>query len=435
MENKHLTSQEKEALLTQEGAYSAVMGYLMAERGKIAPAVFNKHVAELGYLKLNRDDLIDFAKVMDEDEVLSSLYNKAKARTIKLDEIPNGIGDTEDLTESDLFNLVTNYLVDNEENNARLREMRHLQRKGVYMKQLMDGLKKYLVDELKGMPRMKFLTTPVAPPQKGDKSIILIVSDWHIGAVVHNPDTGGYNFKKLSLQVDNMINVLLELIEDLDIKHVYVFHAGDTIEHINMRNVNQAFESEFIAVQQIAKAYRLIIDLLIKLSARVHVTFGAVAGNHDRFQGNKNDKIYNDTVTYILVDILDMLQDTFGQLPNVTLIDNREDTYEFTVKVAGKRIKVKHGDHEKKKDDQKIPKHIKEEPIDYFIMGHIHTSRFVQEDYHRFHVYAGSPMGANGFSKELELPTTTASQLVMVLTEGSNTPYFIPLMFDKEGNL
>jgi predicted phosphodiesterase len=435
LSNNKFTPQEIELLKSKEGAYAVIMGYLKAERGKIAPSVFNKLVIELGYPKINRDKLIDYAKEMNEDKDLLNLYTKALNREIKLEDLTYTWEDPEDpvahtiqLKEEDVFAQVTNFLIDNEHNNARLRELRKLQREGVYMNILMDNLKKHLVEELKGMPRAKYLTTPVPDPQPGDRSLILMFSDWHIGALVFNADTGGYDFVKLRGKVQNAIKQALQIIRDLEIKNVYVFHIGDVQEHIDMRNVNQAFEAEFPATEQIAKAQRLIVDMLMVLSKEVHVTFGMVAGNHDRFSGNKDNKVYNDNSVYVILDTLFLLQEVFGQLPNVTLIDNREDTYEFLIKIAGKNFKVKHGDHEKKGNDVKIPKHIKTEPIDYYIMGHIHTTRIIQEDFARFHVYVGSPMGGNNYSKELNLPTTQGAQLVMVLTEGSDTPWFIPLL-------
>ncbi|QZA69918.1 DNA double-strand break repair nuclease [Bacillus phage 043JT007] len=435
MSEKRLSAEEKTILGTEQGAKAALMGYLMAERGKCAPAVFNKYATRFGFRKVKIAELNKLKSDIEGDTVLYSIYEKAYQRIIKLEDIPTAFDSVPEMKEVDAFSQITPYVVSNEANNAFLRELRSLQRKGAHMELLFKGLKHHLVEELKGMPRAKYLKTPVPKPRKGDKSLILAFSDWHIGALVFNEDTGGYNFQKLTTQMGEVTEFVLGLVEELDIKHLYIFHVGDVIEHISMRNVNQAFEAEFPATEQIAKGTRLLIDVLKNISAHIHVTFGMVAGNHDRFNGNKNDKVYNDNAVYLILETLIMSQEEFGALPNVTIIDNRADTYEFTQKVAGQNIKVKHGEYEKKKDDQKIPKHIKEEPIDLYIMGHIHTNRFVQEDYSRFHVYTGSTMGANSYSKELNFPTTSASQLAMVLTEGSSTRMFIPIMFDKDGKL
>lgn len=424
-----LTPQEQELLYTKEGAFAVIMGYLKAERGKIAPSVFNKLVSGLGYEKLNKAELMHIADCIEEVDTLKSLFQKAYNREIKLDDIPNANEEPAQLAEADLFQQVTSFLIANEDNNARLRELRKLQREGVYMKILMDNLKEHLVEELKGMPRAKYLqTTSPEPPQPGDRSLILLLADWHVGALVYNEATGGYDFKKLTGQMQDVVTRTLGIIRSLNVKHVYVFHLGDAIEHISMRNVNQAFDSEFPATEQIAKAGRLIIDMLLSLSKEVHVTFGMIAGNHDRFEGNKNDKVYNDNAAYLVLDKLFLLQKVFGQLPNVTLIDNRKDTYSFIVNVAGKNVKCVHGDHEKKTDGRKIPKHVKDIVIDFLFMGHVHTTSIVQEDFARFHVYTGTTMGANSYSKENNFPTTAAAQMIVVLEEGSDTPMFIPLM-------
>lgn len=434
MLNENITPEEKTLLSTEEGAYAVIMGYLKAERGKIAPSIFNKIAAQVGHSKLTKGDLIEFAKTMQENPVLYSIYSKSYKRTIKLDDITHAVvtdleGNTTTLQvpENDVFAQLTNYVIANEDNNARLRELRKLQREGVYMNILMDNLKKHLVEELKGMPRAKYIKTEVPEPKTGDKHLILLFADWHIGALVYNEQTGGYDFVKLVGKIQKIVTQVLEIVRTYDLKHVYCFHLGDVQEHIDMRNVNQAFEAEMPATEQIAKGTRLITDVLMTLSKEVHVTFGMVAGNHDRFSGNKDDKVYNDNSVYVILDTLFLIQEKFGGIPNVTLIDNRKDTYEFIIKIAGKNIKVKHGDHERKKEDVKIPKHIKEEQIDFLIMGHIHTNRIIQEDYKRFHVYVGSPMGGNNYSKELNLPTTFGSQMLMVLTEGSDNPLFIPL--------
>lgn len=432
LSNKKLSQEERELLGTEQGALAAILGYLKAERGKMPPSVVNKQMVSLGYPKQKKQDLTRVIAEFSSNPALENLFFKAYSRVIKLDDIPSALGEDDSLKETNLFDQITPYVVDKEGMNANWRELRKLQREGVYTQHLFEGLKESIVKELSGMPRAKYLRTPIPKPSKGDKSLILAFSDWHIGSLVYNEDTGGYHFEKLKGQIQDVIDQVQQLIEDLDIKHLYIFHIGDIIEHISMRNVNQAFDAEFPASEQIAKGVRVIADLLSTLSQRIHVTFGIVSGNHDRFQGNKNDKIYNDTVTYIILDMLFLIQESFGGLPNVTLLDNRKDTYEFTVKVAGKNVKVKHGDHEKKKDDVKIPKHIKDEPIDLLYLGHIHSTRIVQEDFSRFHIYVGSTMGANSYSKELNLPTTSPSQMVTILTEGSDTPIFIPIMLTNK---
>lgn len=431
----NLTNQELEVLKTQEGASAAVIGYLFADQGSLVLTHYNKHMEVLNYPKLKK---VELAGVLDEingDKVLSSILKKARDRKIILDDIPDYLTEESILKEEDSHDIITPRIKDQEANNAHLRERRNLQRSGARMDILMEEIKKSLLQELKSMPRAKYVQTKVPVPKSGDKSLILAVGDWHVGYLSFNSTKGGYDFKKLCNTVQDVAVKVKEIIRDLDIKHVYVFHLGDIIEHVSMRNVNQAFDAEFTASEQVSKALRLIIDLIDGLSSEVFVTFGIVSGNHDRYNGNKNDKIYNDTAVYTILDTLIMLQEERKQFPNVKFIDNRADTYEFTQEVAGKTILVKHGDSEKTKDERKIAKHIKDKPIDYFIMGHVHHTRILQEDDARFQIYVGSPIGANNFSKEINAPDTKGSQMMIVLTEGSDTPYFIPMMVEDDGSI
>lgn len=440
MNNDKITPEERALLSTEKGAYAAIMGYLKAERGKIAPSVFNKFATKLGHNKLSKQDLIEFAKTMQDDPVLYSIYSKSYERIIKLDDVthvvPGEKGGDEmlQITEPEVFSQITNFLIDNEDNNARLRELRKLQREGIYMRILMDNLKKHLVEELKGMPRAKYIRTEVPEPQKGDKKLILCFSDWHIGALVFNEDTGGYEFKKLQSYAQCIITEVLNIVHKLNIKEVVVLNLGDFTEHINLRNTNQAYDAEMTLAQQISKAIRLTIDILATLSKHVHVIYGQVSGNHDRLQTNKNDAISGDTTAYVILDMLFMVKNELGQLPNVTLIDNRDDVYSLELRVAGKWIKAVHGDKEGRSGSARIHKHIKDHPIDILFMGHYHYTSIIQEDYARFTIVVGSPQGANDYSKSLNLPSTYGSQMITILEEGKESPMFYPLIL-KDGGL
>lgn len=427
MSKDHLTPNEIELLKTEEGAFAVFMGYLKAERGKIAPSVFNSLAKKLGYEKQSKDNIIRLAKKIQQDEKLTNLYEQAYKRIITLDDIPHPETNETTLTEKDVFAQITSFLIDNEDNNARLRELRKLQREGVYTKILMENLKKDLKDELMGMPRAKYLTTEVHPPRHGDKKIILCFSDWHIGVLVFNESTGGYDFKRLEASVSSILVEVEYLLKLFDVKEVFILNLGDFTEHINLRNTNQAYDAEMTLSQQIAKAVRLTVDILAKLSRHVHVVYGQVAGNHDRLQTNKNDAISGDTTAYIILDMLFFIKEELGQLPNVRLMDNRKDVYTLWLDVCGQTILAKHGDKEAK-GGTKINKHIKDKPIDILFTGHYHYSAMTQEDYARYTVTVSSPQGANDFSKSLNLPTSFGSQMVTILEEGRLSPIFMPLI-------
>lgn len=186
-----------------------------------------------------------------------------------------------------------------------------------------------------------------------------------------------------------------------------------------MRSVNQAFDTEFTLAEQITKGTRLLIDVLSQISevAEGNLRFGIVGGNHDRLQGNKNEKIYNDNVAYITLDTMLNLQE-LGVLNGIEIIDNREDIYTIEDVVANQRIVVNHGDNLKGNVNH-IPKFIKDQVFDLLITGHVHHLRVKQEDYNRQHITVGSTIGYNTYSKELHLSKTTPSQQLLFLEHES----------------
>lgn len=420
------------------GACAVVMGYLKRERGNIPVSAVNKLIKELGYDGMHLQELQTVASDINEDKLLSNLYELARKGEITLDNIPPVQHDEEEekptLTEKDVFSAVTPYITEKTNNMADIREFRKMQRDGTAMKLLFESLKKELVEELKDLPKAKYIKTEVKTPQRGDKSLILCFSDWHVGMYVINETTGGYNFDMLTSYVDNIVDEVMKMVKEQDIKHLYVYNLGDITEHINMRNVNQAFDAEMHLSKQISTSTRLTVDVLSKLSKHLHVTYTQIAGNHDRMQASKNDVISGDSTAYVLLSTLIMLQEDLGQLPNVTVVDNRESMYAYTQEIAGLTVKAVHGDKEKKGLHNIIGKHVKTKNIDLIIMGHFHSTLIQQEDYARYKVVVGSPQGENDFSKDNNMSSSFGSQMIIVLEEGRKSPVFYPIML-KEGEI
>lgn len=432
--NERLTAQEKELLKQESGAYAVVMGYLMRERGKIAPAVFNKIIVKLGYAKVKNDELMSFANTVENDLEVKNLYLKAWNGHVNLDDIPHAFNEDKSIKEEDVFSYVTNYIMDKEDNATRLRELRKLQKDGTIMALLMKGLKKHLVEELKGLPRAKYLTTEPTKPQVGDKTLILALSDWHVGFISHDMHTGDHNFERLKTSIQEIVSYTLRTVQERDIKEVHVLFLGDLVENFSMRST-QSFDLEFTFAEQIAKGQQLLIDVLITLSKFVPVTFSMVAGNHDRFESDKKTAIFNNSVAYTVLENLIMLQEKLGQLPNVTITDNRKDVYRFDLEIAGQCIAGAHGDH-LSKSNEKIPAFMTHgRQVDILFTGHLHSFKTIQESFTRLHMQVGSPIGENSYSRQGNYPTTTPSQEIVILTEGTKIPELIPLWLGHDGKL
>ncbi|ALA07733.1 putative calcineurin-like phosphoesterase [Bacillus phage PBC6] len=406
----------------------------MRERGKIAPAVFNKIIVKLGYSKLKNEQLLAEANKMENDIDTKNLYLKAWHGYVTLDEIPHAYNEDESIKEENVFSYVTNYLMDKEDNATRLRELRKLQKDGTIMALLMKDLKKHLVEELKGLPRMKYLKTEPTKPQVGDKTLILALSDWHVGFVSHDMHTGDHNFERLKTSIQEIVSYTLRTVQERDIKEVHVLFLGDLVENFSMRST-QSFDLEFTFAQQISKGLGLLLDVLIHLSKFVPVTFSMVAGNHDRFESDKKTAIFNNSVAYHVLDTLIMTQEKLGQIPNVTITDNRKDVYRFDLDIAGQCIAGAHGDH-LSKSNEKIPAFMTHgRQVDILFTGHLHSFKTIQESFTRLHMQVGSPIGENSYSRQGNYPTTTPSQEIVILTEGTKIPELIPLWLGHDGKL
>lgn len=434
MAKEKLTKHEQASIKEETGAYVVVMGYLKRERGQVAPSVFNKIIVELGYDKVKKQDLIKVAEKIEKNEVLSGLYKKAYLGEITVDDIPHAYDEESEVKEENIFSYVTNYLMDKEDNSAKLREYRKLQKDGTLMALLMKDLKKHLVEELKGLPRAKYLTTAPYTPVKGDKTLILALSDWHVGFISHDMHTGDYNFERLRTSMQEIISYTIRTVQERDIKEVHVLFLGDLVENFSMRST-QSFDLEFTFAEQISKGQQLLIDVLLTLSKFVPVTFSMVAGNHDRFESDKKTAIFNNSVAYTVLDNLIMLQEKLGQLPNVTITDNRKDVYQFELDIAGQGIAGAHGDH-LSKSNEKIPAFMTHgRQVDILFTGHLHSFKTIQESYTRLHIQVGATIGENPYSRQGNYPTTTPSQQIVILTEGSKIPELIPLWLGTDGKL
>ncbi|USL89336.1 DNA polymerase I [Bacillus phage vB_BceH_LY2] len=434
MSKHNLGNPELEALATFKGASAVIMGYLVRERGVIAPAPFNKLFTELGYERMNKDEISEVATDINGDGTLVYLYDLARDGKLHLQDIPNAQGEEEKLKEDDVFSIVTPYIEQKEDQASKLREFRKLQRDGTAMKLLFDKLKQSLLEELKDLPRAKHITSDLKPLQRGDKALILALSDWHTGLMTFGSRTGDYNFDRLVRTVNSIVEWTLEEIEDKNIKELHVVFLGDLIENTIMRH-SQAYDSEFHLAEQISQGTRLIVDVLSELSKHIHVTFSITSGNHSRFMQDKNSNISNSYVEFTVLDLLFTLQESLGQLPNVTLTDNREDIERFVIDVAGKRVVGVHGD-KMPKGKEKISTYMKDgKEVSLLLSGHMHSTEIVQESYDRLWVQVGSPVGENDYSRSLNCPITSPAQMAIILQKGKKTKELIPLILDENGEV
>ncbi|AVP40332.1 hypothetical protein HOS99_gp087 [Staphylococcus phage phiSA_BS1] len=401
---------------TVEEVYAVVFGVLLRDEGKIVSSKFNKIINELGLDRVRAKEIQEIYNEIDADSYLADIKDQAIDGEITLD-IVEGVTGDKPFEDKKLVDAVSNYVVDNKRRLAELREVRKQQEPHAYTTILMQDLRE----------DFKSIEEPILDRESGitikesnDKELVVLLSDTHIGYQFKDSKTGGYNFEILKERIQHFVNKTVKEILERDIRNVTIYFVGDLIEHVSMRNVNQAFDTEFTLSEQITKGTRLLIDVIQQISDVTdgNLKFGMIGGNHDRLQGNKNEKIYNDNVAYIVLDTLLNLQE-LELFNGIEIIDNRDDVYTIEDQVCGKSIIVNHGDTLKGNVNH-IPKFIKDQVFDILITGHVHHLKVKQEDYTRQHITVGSTIGYNTYSKELNLSRTAPSQQLLFLEHNSD---------------
>jgi len=401
--------------------YAVVFGYLIRTFGKIQTSKVNKIVSELGYDTLTVPLLREYAETIEDDPELSEILNKAVNGDVTPDELKKYKTDTNPIkSEKDIHKVVTPYQVEHQKVLKNNREFNKIQREGAYVKILFEEMKEELKKEFRSIPfREKKPFEYKYDPT--NNTVVVIVSDWHIGASVSDTTHhGGYNLAILEARIDYLVNEAQALAHEHQAEKIVCIFAGDLIEGADMRG-GQKWGLELNLSQQIAVGVRKLYELLEDLSDIAPVEFLSIRGNHDRLTGqaNKKDNIYNDSSMYIVLDMLKMKKEE-GNLPGVHIIDNAHDMYDGELEIYGKVFHVSHGDA-LKGGTNPFTKFIEDRPINYLITGHIHT--FSVKQYHRdyMHLVVGSPMGYNDYAKELKLTKTAPSQTLMVMREGKDT--------------
>lgn len=415
--------------------YAIIYGTLLKNENKITLTRVNKISTEkVGLERIKNQEMQEIYEDICEDEYLDELLKDTVKGKYGLENIQDYKGE-QAFEDSNYLDTITPYLVAKESRLAENREFNKIMRDGTYLKILVDNLKNDLVDEFKDFKVYRehaeydeYVDLFVS---KSEKTMVLALSDFHVGFSFNNYVSGGYNFEILKERLEIYFKEAERLAKEHNVTDFRIYFVGDLIEHINMRNVNQAFETEFTLSEQIAKGTRLLADIINRFENLGKVKFAMVHGNHDRMQGNKNDKVHNDSAVYIALDQLLFLQEC-GAFKNTEIVDNRKDIYNARDDIHGYLIHLNHGDGLANRKPI-ISKFEHDREINMLIKGHVHHFYVLQEDYKRMHVTNSSPIGYNNYSDEKALGKTSPSQTIMLFDHKDlYNPIIKPVFLEKK---
>lgn len=321
--------------------------------------------------------------------------------------------------------LVGDFRFEKQANQDLLREinknMRELSRTAV----MVEEFRNILLDDIDfSVPH--YIYQPKRPSNK-TKGIVLI-SDWHIGAVVDNVLGNYYNYDIAVKRISELKKKVLDKCRMFHITDLYIINLGDTTEHHYMRD-NQAQDCEFGVSMQIAKAKKLIFDLVVSLAEYTNVTFGSITGNHDRFSGDKGRNYDNDSANVVIIEgIKDMLE--ILKSDRIQILETKElNPTEIKLEVNGKSFKFLHGNRDKGDMRKRMKAHISmdDEFFDYLIHGHLHHYYVIEDDNGRMVIGVGCLMGKNNYAKDFGASTDASQAMLIVEEDGEVTPIRIGL--------
>ncbi|MCY9737429.1 metallophosphoesterase family protein [Paenibacillus alvei] len=313
------------------------------------------------------------------------------------------------------------------ENQLTLQEINKIRKSFYLNKTIIEEIRDIYLDELViDIPHYAHYPRVSSSENKA----ILVITDWHIGAKIDNVKGNSFNLKIAKKRIEKLKHETIEYCKMFNVNDLYVCCLGDAIEHVYMRNTNQAADSEINMSKQVVTATRYIFDLLVSLSEYVNVEYEGIGGNHDRSNGDKHANIDGDNMMVVINEsIKDLVKLTNSK--RLTFIDNDAYMNEIVKTVNGKKFKFVHGDEERN-DLNAIKSHISMdgEFYDVLVKGHLHSFRVYEENDGRLVIQVGCLSGRNTYSKKLKCTTNAGQALIVVRGDGE----IIPIKIDLQVN-
>ena len=186
--------------------YAIIYGTLLKNENKITLTRVNKISTEkVGLERIKNQEMQEIYEDICEDEYLDELLKDTVKGKYGLENIQDYKGE-QAFEDSNYLDTITPYLVAKESRLAENREFNKIMRDGTYLKILVDNLKNDLVDEFKDFKVYRehaeydeYVDLFVS---KSEKTMVLALSDFHVGFSFNNYVSGGYNFEILKERLD-----------------------------------------------------------------------------------------------------------------------------------------------------------------------------------------------------------------------------------------
>lgn len=280
--------------------------------------------------------------------------------------------------------------------------------------EIADDIKEFLKREFNNFNRLGYDYIS----EDGDKTLIICVSDWHVGYVINDYKGNSYNYKIAQLRLSRLLSEIHKEINKNNIKKVIIVQSGDITEGTYLRQ-NQSYNCEFNSNEQIVMAEELLFNFTQSVSEmEVNVDVYSVGGNHQRGNGNKDANIEGDSnIVVINENLKKMFRLAKNDRVSFKDIDYKEDCAVFDIN--GFKVKVLHGDkspnNTKKLYDSEAS--MDDCRYDLIIQGHYHNFNVSSQNNGGKVITVGCLFGYNPYSKDKLQCLTYASQSLIVMQD------------------
>ena len=252
-----------------------------------------------------------------------------------------------------------------------------------------------------------------------DNKLIVQISDWHVGYCINNYKGNSYNYEIAKKRLSKLLEEIKKTCKLYNINYVVIANCGDIIEHVSMRNTNQAFECEFNLGQQISHAIKLLFSFIKEIADMGNkVEYYSCTSNHARLNGMKEMNIEGDDADVIIRDSLESLFELYGNKNiHINKTDYKDGTSEF--ELNGMMFKVMHGDNRPMNDKKLFDGETSSHNTKYkaILRGHFHNFNVTSQNSNGYVITSSCLFGYNSYSMKKMLCNTNASQTLIVVNE------------------
>lgn len=291
-------------------------------------------------------------------------------------------------------------------NTIKFRDQRRSWNKQNFMDARFDEVMDIIEERLDGFAKVDFVPHP-SPLVKGDNSMIVCLSDLHIGQCFSSY-FGEYNSDIAKIRLQKYMDELLEIAKLNKVKDAYVCMLGDDISNSLHKTIEVSNKEDVIGQLKLSIEY--ITSFCYELTKYFeNVYFASVSGNHSRLQAKDLAQHSERLDAFIAWDVCRTLknQENFHSLLHCSIDDGIA-----MIDIYNKSYLLIHGDFDatNKQGYMKLANMIESFP-EYILCGHRHFCSYSQDT--RF-IQSGSLAGSGcDYTVEKRLKGK-ASQMVCI---------------------